>query len=132
MPDPNAKAAPAKKGPGVLLVLTALFMALLSVGVVAWAIPLTPCPTCKAAAPPVAAEPSKEAVACPNCKAPAITVDRFRSGVCPSCKAPTPAPVAADPPKPAPCGTCNGEGKISLFRKWAEKRIPADLEFPRR
>jgi hypothetical protein len=129
MADPKAPPPVQKKGPGVLLVLTAVFMVLLSVGAVAWAIPLTPCPTCKAQAPAVAVEPPKEAAPCADCKSAAVTVDRFKDGVCPTCKGAIPAPGAAVAPvRPPPCITCKGEGKVSLLRKWVEKRVKVDLD----
>jgi len=129
MADPKAPPPVRKKGPGVLLVLTALFMVLLSVAVVAYYIPLTPCPNCKGPAPAVTVASPKEASPCPTCKTAAVTVDRFKSGVCATCKAPAPAAaVPADPVQAAPCVTCKGGGKVSLFRKWFESRVKVDLD----
>lgn len=125
MADPQAP--PPRKKTSIWLVLAALLMVALAVFVVLWKVPLTKCPNCTTPAVEPAPVPAQTA-ACPACKTPGVTVDRFRDGTCPSCKAP--APKIDQPVRSGPCITCKGAGKISFAHKWALDRIGIpDLKF---
>lgn len=133
MADPKAPPPVRKKGPGVLLVLTAVVLVLVSAYVVYAFVPILPCPPCQGTGA-LNAIPEGASTVCEPCKGTGILKQVYNDpktgkigmlgGECPPCNG-SGSLKSGQAGRPAgECLSCRGKGRITLHEKF--NLVPLD------